>query len=115
MLSSPHIERLDPRFLAFTRLAQRSLTLQPGHSLISPRLTLSVGFSISIALHAATQARRLLALTASGLPPSNESHPMDHDSDSSGHANTNAWHHFRNVLVKNILNNRYLEYITNFK
>src|SRR4029077_6881463 len=93
MLSSPHIERLDPRFLAFTRLAQRSLTLQPGHSLISPRLTLSVGFSISIALHAATQARRLLALTVSGLPPSNESHPMDHDSDSSGHANTNARHH----------------------
>src|SRR5438128_2938802 len=88
MLSSPHIDRLDPRFLAFTRLAQRSLTLQPGHSLISPRLTLSVGFSISIALHAATQARRLLALTASGLPsPSlDESHPMDHDSDSSGHA-----------------------------
>ena len=76
--------------LALTRLAQRSLTLQPGHSLISPKLTLSVGSSISITLHAATQARRLLALTAAGLPSSNESHPMDHDSNSSGHANNQS-------------------------
>jgi hypothetical protein len=45
--------------------------LQPGNSLISPKLTLSVGFSISIALNAATQARRLLALTAAGLPSTN--------------------------------------------
>src|SRR3970040_1908974 len=67
MLSSPYIYRLDHRFLAFTRLAQRSLTLQPGHSLISPKLTLSVGSSTSITLHAATQARRPLALTAAGL------------------------------------------------
>src|SRR5882724_8578007 len=67
MLSSPIIERLDHRTLILTRLAQRSLTLQPGNSLISPKLTLSVGFSISIALHAATQARRLLAFTAAGL------------------------------------------------
>src|SRR3989304_9780554 len=52
-----------------------------------PKLTLSVGSSISITLHAATQARRPLALTAVGLPSSNESHPMDHDSVSSGHAN----------------------------
>jgi hypothetical protein len=56
--------------LTFTRLAQRSLALQPGNSLISLTLTLSVGFSISIALHAATQATRLLALTAAGLPSS---------------------------------------------
>jgi len=90
MLSSPHIDWLDLRFLALTRLAQRLLTLQPGHSLISPKLTLSVGSSISITLHAATQARRLLAFTAVGLPSSNESHPMDHDSNSSGHANTQA-------------------------
>ena len=68
ILSSPYIEWLDPRILALTRLAQRSLTLQPGNSLISPKLTLSVGSSISITLHAATQARRLLALTAAGLP-----------------------------------------------
>src|SRR3990170_7714358 len=77
MLSSPHIDWLDHRFLALTRLAQRLLTLQPGHSLISPKLTLpvcvqrtgrSVGSSISITLHAATQARRLLAFTAAGLP-----------------------------------------------
>jgi len=68
-----------------TRLAQRSLTLQPGHLLISLALTLSVGFSMSITLHAATQARRLLALTAAGLPSRSESHPMDHDSNSSGH------------------------------
>jgi hypothetical protein len=61
--------------------------LQPGHSLISPKLTLSVGSSISITLHAATQARRPLALTAAGLLSTTESHPMDHDSDSSGHAN----------------------------
>ena len=92
MLSSPIIERLDHRIhWHLTRLAQRSLTLQPGNSLISPKLTLSVGFSISITLHAATQARRLLAFTAAGLPsPNDESHPMDHDSDSSGHANTQA-------------------------
>jgi len=64
MLSSPHIDWLDHRFLALTRLAQRLLTLQAGHSLISPKLTLpvcvqrtgrSVGSSISITLHAATQ------------------------------------------------------------
>jgi hypothetical protein len=54
--------------LALTRLAQRSLTLQPGHLLISLALTLSVGFSMSITLYAATQARRLLAFTAAGLP-----------------------------------------------
>ncbi len=40
---------------------------------------------MSITLHAATQARRLLALTAAGLPSPTESHPMDHDSISSGH------------------------------
>jgi hypothetical protein len=40
---------------------------------------------MSIALHAATQARRLLAFTAAGLPSLPESHPMDHDSSSSGH------------------------------
>jgi hypothetical protein len=45
--------------------------LQPGNSLISPKLALSLGFSISIALNAATQARRLLALTAAGLPSTN--------------------------------------------
>ena len=61
------VDRLDHRSLVLTRLAQRSLTLQPGNSLISPKLTLSIGFSISIALHAATQARRLLASTAAGL------------------------------------------------
>jgi len=54
--------------LAFTRLAQRSLTLQPGNLLISLVLTLSIGFNISITLHTATQARRLLAVTAAGLP-----------------------------------------------
>jgi len=52
----------------FTRLAQRSVALQIGNSLISPKLTLSVGFNMSIALHAATQARRVLASTAAGLP-----------------------------------------------
>jgi hypothetical protein len=41
---------------------------------------------MSITLHAATQAMRLLALTAAGLPHISESHPMDHDSISSGHA-----------------------------
>jgi len=45
--------------MAFTRLALRSLALQPGNSLISLALTLLVGFSMSIALHAATQAIRL--------------------------------------------------------
>ena len=34
---------------------------------------MSVGFSISISLHAATQARRLLAFTAAGLPPNTPS------------------------------------------
>jgi hypothetical protein len=61
------VDRLDHRTLVFTRLAQRSLTLQPGNLLISPGLTLSVGFNTSITLHAATQARRLLAFTAAGL------------------------------------------------
>src|SRR6266446_603106 len=76
----------SPQFLQINgRLYQRSLTLQPGHLLISLALTLSVGFSMSITLHAATQARRLLALTAAGLPSRSESHPMDHDSNSSGH------------------------------
>jgi hypothetical protein len=36
-------------------------------------------------VHVATQARRLLALTAAGLPSLSESHAMDHDSNSSGH------------------------------
>ena len=85
MLSSPNLERLDHRNLdfneacsAFTRVATRSLAHQP-------KLTLSVGFSMLITLHAATQARRLLAFTAVGLPSHSESHPMDHDSISSGH------------------------------
>ena len=43
---------------------QRSLTLRPGNSLISPKLTLSLSFSTSIALRAVTQAKQLLALTA---------------------------------------------------
>ena len=60
---------------------QEVALVQPG---VGP-ITLSVGFSMSIALHAATRARRLLAVTASGLPSANESHPMDHDSISSGH------------------------------
>jgi hypothetical protein len=68
MLSSPYIDWLDHRSLTFTRLAQRSLTLQPGNSLISRTLTLSAGFNMSITLHVATQARRLLAFTAAGLP-----------------------------------------------
>jgi hypothetical protein len=54
--------------LTFRRLALRSLALQPGNSLIGLALTLSVGFSMSIAIYAAIQARRLLALTAAGLP-----------------------------------------------
>ena len=68
ILSSPSLERLDHRFLALTRLAQRSLTLQPGNLLISPKLTLSVGFNRSITLHAATQARRLWLLPPRDFP-----------------------------------------------
>jgi hypothetical protein len=71
---------------SLTRPAQRSLTLQPGNSLISLALSLSVGFSISITLHAATPAIRLRRSgTSLNL---NDSHPMDHDSISSGHTNT---------------------------
>jgi hypothetical protein len=44
-----------PGILTFTRLAQRSLALQPGNSLISIALTLSVGFSMSVTLHAVIQ------------------------------------------------------------
>src|SRR5437867_4499723 len=73
MLSSPSSGRLDHWFLAMTRLAQRSLTLQPGNLLISLALTLSVGFNMSITLHAATQAWRLLALTAGGFLSQRES------------------------------------------
>jgi len=47
--------------------------LQPGHLLISLALTLSVGFSMSITLHAATQAWRFLALTAAGFLSQRES------------------------------------------
>jgi hypothetical protein len=86
-------------FLILTRLAQRSLMLQPGNSLISPKLTLSVGFSTSITLRAATQARRLLALTAAGLPSPTESHPMDHDSNSSGHTKTQAGPNHRPTIL----------------
>jgi hypothetical protein len=39
---------------------------------------------MSITLHAATQLGGSWRLTAAALPP-NESHPMDHDSNSSGH------------------------------
>jgi hypothetical protein len=39
----------------------------------------SVAFNMSIALHAATQAKQLLALAAAVLLSSSESHPMDHD------------------------------------
>jgi hypothetical protein len=81
------VDRLDHRFLIFTRLAQRSLTLQPGNSLISPKLTLSAGFNMSIALHAATQAIRLRRSGTSLSTHINESHPTDHDSNSSGHTN----------------------------
>jgi hypothetical protein len=52
------VDRLDHRILIFTRLAQRSLTLQPSNSLISPRLTLSAGFNMSITLHAAAPFMR---------------------------------------------------------
>jgi len=41
-----------------------------------------------LSLHAAAQARWLLAPTAAGLPSPTESHPMDHDSISSGHTLT---------------------------
>jgi len=54
--------------LVLTRLARRSLTLQPGNSLISPKLTLSVGFSVSITLHAATQAKRFWLLPPWDFP-----------------------------------------------
>jgi hypothetical protein len=72
-----------------TRLAQRSLTLQPGNSLISLALTLSVGFSMSIILHAAIQLGGS-GFYRPGTSLNYESHPMDHDINSSGHANTNA-------------------------
>ena len=58
-----------------TRLAQRSLTLQPGNSLASQKLALSVGFNMSIALHAATRARRLLALPPRDFPHQSETSP----------------------------------------
>jgi len=54
--------------LVLTRLARRSLTLQPGNSLIRTKLTLSVGFSMSITLHAATQARRFWLLPPRDFP-----------------------------------------------
>jgi hypothetical protein len=54
----------------------------------APKADLSIGFSMSITLHSATRARRLLAPTAAGLPSRSESHPMDHDSNSSGHTKT---------------------------
>ena len=91
MLSSAIISDSTTGVLALTRLAQRSLVLQPGNLLTCLKQALSVGFSMAISLHAATQARRLLAFTAAGLPSKNiEGHPMDHDSNSSGHANNSS-------------------------
>jgi len=69
-----------------TRPAQRSLTLQPGNLLASLRLTLSVGFNMSMALHAATVLDGSRLLPPRDFSHLDESHPMDHDSDSSGHA-----------------------------
>src|SRR5437773_3250204 len=59
---------------------------------------------MSITLHAATQARRLLALTAAGLPSRSESHPMDHDSNSSGHTKDKDLTPIRHDVMRNIWN-----------
>ena len=69
-----------PTLAFLARIVTRSLAHQPKADFVGRS-------SMSIALHAATQVRRPLASTAVRLPSSNESHPMDHDSDSSGHAN----------------------------
>ena len=101
MRPSPNLERLNHRKTnrSLTRLAQRSLALQPDNSLSTPRLTLSVGSSISITLHAATQARRLWFLPPWDFLPSNEGHPMDHDSDSSGHTDPRPDHVLSSVAT----------------
>jgi hypothetical protein len=41
------------------------------------------------------------------FPQTNESHPMDHDSNSSGHTNNHAWHQIRAVgKIRKIRNDR---------
>ncbi len=51
--------RLDHRCFGFYEACSAFTHVQPSNSLISLTLTLSVGFSTSITLHAATQAIRL--------------------------------------------------------
>src|SRR6266542_254223 len=70
--------------LSAARYNKCPLSLQPGNLLISLALTLSVEFSISIALHAATQAGVPWLLPLWDFSHHDESHPMDHDSNSSG-------------------------------
>src|SRR5882724_11923620 len=72
--------------LTFTRLALRSLTLQPGHLLIGLPLTLSIGSACRLLSLLLLKLGGSWLLPPGDFPPSTESHPMDHDSDSSGHA-----------------------------
>ena len=47
----------------------RSLALRPGYSLTILKMTLSVGFNISVSFHAATLATGLLTFIPAGLYP----------------------------------------------
>jgi hypothetical protein len=76
--------------LSAARYNKCPLSLQPGNLLISLALILSVEFSISIALHAATQAGDPWLLPLWDFSHHDESHPMDHDSNSSGHTSLSS-------------------------
>ena len=47
----------------------RLLSLRPGNSLITPKVTLSIGFRELVTLLSAIQATGLLAFTLTGLTP----------------------------------------------
>jgi hypothetical protein len=55
MRSSSYGQGLDLRGSVLSRLPLRSLPLRPGNSLTIPTMALSMGFSVSVSLHAAIQ------------------------------------------------------------
>jgi len=69
ILLSPLGCRFSFQDFELSRPPVRSLSLRPGDSLITPRVTLSIGFRDLVSLPSAIQAIGLLALTLVGLPP----------------------------------------------
>ena len=64
-----HLQAQLPNLLVFEANLCIYLHLRPGDSLITPRVTLSIGFRALVSLISANQATGLLAFTPAGLPP----------------------------------------------